>query len=662
MFKAWLQALSDFHLMRPAWLWLMPLALWIFWLLKKRTEASDWPSFIAPHLVPFLLSDPNQAAVSQNTRHNFLPTLWLLASTLCLIALSGPAWQKLPQPVEERMNALVVVLDLSLSMTATDVTPSRIARARFKVQDLLMQREEGLTGLVVYAGDAHTVVPLTQDTRTIEALLPSLTPWIMPIKGSRPDLAIAQAAKALEGGMRGFTQNGGHIILISDTLAPDDIADVKSQLKDTAHRVSILAIGTPEGAPITLPNGQYLKDNQGHLVLPKLDLDAMARFAQGINATLIPMSNTDNDIKLLLRNTPSSPLGSQNSTSTEKTMKSTQDVWRDEAFWLVWLLLPVGAALFRRGYLVSLLLVTCSVGVVTQPQQAHALEWSALWQTEDQRGQAAFEAGDFATASKIFKNPDWQRAAAYRAGEYAKAASDALPTDSPQDHYNRANALALSGDLAGALEAYDTALASDPNHKDAQYNRDIIKNLLDQQNQSQNNQEQDNQQQNNQQQNTDKAQQNAQNQQNEQQDSQAADNSSSQSEDQRDNKSNQPNAQNSPENTENSTDENTKTAGAEANNQDEDNDPENAAQAQRAAEEELDELAERQRAAQAEQAEQAQAEQPNKTLTESELRAAEEQQQALERVIDDPGGLLRRKFILESRRRQRQTQAGEPVW
>ncbi len=115
-----------------------------------------------------------------------VPLLTGLALAIASIALAGPSWQRLPQPIDQKTDALVVVLDLSLSMYARDVAPSRLVRARHAVTDILRARTEGFTGLVAYAGDAHAVAPLTDDVRTIENLLAALAPDMMPVLGSNP--------------------------------------------------------------------------------------------------------------------------------------------------------------------------------------------------------------------------------------------------------------------------------------------------------------------------------------------------------------------------------------------------------------------------------------------------------------------------------------------
>ena len=176
-----LENFSDLHFIRPLWLVALLPCAWFAWrFISHNRESSGWRGVIDAQLLRVQLA-PAPAA-SQRI------SLWLLAAglALCVLALAGPSWQRLPQPVEQKRDALVIVLDLSLSMYATDIVPSRLVRARQKITDILRQRSEGFTALVAYSGDAHAVAPLTDDTRTIENLVAALNPAMMPVPGSDP--------------------------------------------------------------------------------------------------------------------------------------------------------------------------------------------------------------------------------------------------------------------------------------------------------------------------------------------------------------------------------------------------------------------------------------------------------------------------------------------
>ena len=186
--------LETFHFLQPDWFYmLIPLAGILFFLMKPGRSASNpWLKVIDKDLMPWL----RVKSSGRNSRY----FVWLLALgwIISVIALANPVWEKLPQPVFQTDQARVIVLDLSLSMNTTDLKPARIERARFKISDILAQQQEGVIGLVVFAGDAFVVSPLTRDGETIAAQLQALKPGIMPVQGSRADLGLLKAGELLK--------------------------------------------------------------------------------------------------------------------------------------------------------------------------------------------------------------------------------------------------------------------------------------------------------------------------------------------------------------------------------------------------------------------------------------------------------------------------------
>ena len=262
--------MTDVHLMRPEWLWmLLPAVVLALLMWRRRDRSGNWSKVIAPELLPYLVNPDTSAR-----RPSLLP-LVLLGWILAAIAASGPSWEKLPQPVHQRQDALVIVLDLSYSMKSGDLAPSRLARARQKILDLLAQRREGQTGLIAYAGDAHVVTPLTDDTPTIANLLPALDPDMMPVPGSDPGAAVAQAVDLLHSaGIR-----EGRILLLTDGVDTHDRREIEQALKDSGVELAVLGIGTQTGAPIPLPDGGFLKEGDGSIVMPSLDEPALQELA-----------------------------------------------------------------------------------------------------------------------------------------------------------------------------------------------------------------------------------------------------------------------------------------------------------------------------------------------------------------------------------------------
>ena len=269
--------IDGFHLLRPELLWaltacpLVALALWY-----RRVHQGDWTKVIDADLLPFLM--PDQTGKAQRSRV-WIPTLLL---ALVTVAAAGPSLKRVELPVIKRADALVIVLDLSASMLAADIQPSRVQRARQKILDLLETREEGVTGLVVFAGDAHVVTPLTDDTRTIANLMPALSPAIMPLPGADATSAIELASELL---MTAGAQ-GGHILLMTDGLPGFDTDRTQSALDDSGASLGILGIGTETGAPIPLPNGGFLKDNDGEIVIPALNRNEVSRIRSRSGGTL----------------------------------------------------------------------------------------------------------------------------------------------------------------------------------------------------------------------------------------------------------------------------------------------------------------------------------------------------------------------------------------
>ena len=404
--------------------------------------------------------------IGSASRQSRLP-LWLAGLTgfIAILALAGPAWERLPTPVFRNLSAMVIVLDLSWAMEANDVKPNRLERARFKIDDLLKARKDGQTALLAYAGDAFVVTPLTDDAATIAAQLTALSPHIMPVQGTRMDLGLAAAGRLLQQA----GQKTGDVLVLT---AGEDVASAtaaSSRLKSQGYRVSLIGVGSREGAPIPLAEGGFLKNEEGKMRLSRLDIKALWDLAQaggGVYRTLDAGSaDTDAVLEFVDRR-------------AEADQPSGQDVhvdqWRDGGIWLLPLLIPLAALGFRRGWLGLLLLAV----LAPVPPPVEALEWADLWKTPDQQAQQALQSGDAKSAAERFVDPGWKAAAEYKAGQYDEAAKRLEAIDTPLAQYNRGNALAQQGQLEAALQAYDRALQLNPGHEDAQYNRKLVEDAL----------------------------------------------------------------------------------------------------------------------------------------------------------------------------------------
>ena len=586
------ELLANFHFLRPLWLLACLPILPVGWLLyRKLRQSRAWSSVIAADLLPHLLSG------GRESQHNRWPVLVLLLGwLLATLALAGPSWERLPQPVERRENALVVLYDLSSSMHATDVSPSRLVRSRQKLLDLLETKTEGTTALIAYAGDAHVVSPLTDDLRTIANLMPALSPDIMPVRGSRPGRAAEMAVRLL----RDSGLEHGQVLLVTDGIHPGDAEEISRALAGTAYRLSVLGIGTEEGSPIPTADG-FLRDASGHIVIAGLERPPLQRLASRLGGSYSDLELGDADIARILAT------DLWNDEASEELLGRSVDTWEDMGYWLALLLVPVALGAFRRGWVLCLLLLP-----LAEPTLAQG--WQDPFLNRDQRAQRLLENGDAEAAAETFADPDWSAAAHYRAGNYERALQHYRGGDSADSWYNRGNSLARSGRLEEAIDAYQQALDQDPGMEDAAFNKALLEQLLEQQQDQQQDQQQ-NQQQQGQQQNQQQNQQQQGQQQNQQQ-------------------------QQAPQ---------------QAGQQQQ---PGQQSEEQQAREEEARQQ-EAQRQAQAEKQEQeGEQQQANSPRDAEELERQMANEQWLRRIPDDPSGLLRRKFQYESRLRSQELPRG----
>ena len=581
---------SQFHFIRPLWLWGIP-ALVLLWLLLTRLRrVTLWEAFIPKDKLAVL--QVGRGRHSKSWRR-LLMIAWILAVT----GAAGPSWRQIEVPTVRNESAMVILLDLSQSMLAQDLTPNRLSRARYKLIDLLRTRTDGQTALVVYAGDAHTVAPLTDDAATIEVLLPALHPAIMPIAGSNAEAAVALAQQLLHDGGTA----SGRIIMLTDGIANQASEAITRELS-SAHSLSILGIGSMDPVPIPNESGGFIRDASGEIILVDIDRPVLRALAQRQNGRFVDIQTDESDIVAL-----TSDLGQVTDTAETSLV---YDSWEDMGYWIVLLILPFAAFSFRKG--IFFLLPLAMVGMMS-PQPGYALELGELWKTPDQRGAQLLDQGNTEAAANTFERSDWAGVANYRAGDYNQAAELFSSVEGAQAQYNLGNALAFAGELEQAIGAYDEALASDPTMEDAQYNKTILEQLLQQQQEQQQNQQSESQQN---QQDSQGQQQPQQQAQNSEEQSESSENESSQNEENQDDQSQLKDGEQQSEQ---------ETADAERNSQEqnqyEDQELETQmAEAAEATPDELDESSER----------------------------------WLRGIPDDPSGFLRRKFEYESARRQQE--------
>ncbi|MDJ0759250.1 MAG: VWA domain-containing protein [Woeseiaceae bacterium] len=589
--------LSDLNFIRPELLWGIPVVIVTAFLLARRhLAAGSWMDVIDERLAPHVLSGTQHQSSS-------LPW-WLLGITgsLAFVALAGPTWERVQQPVYRSDQAMVVALDLSRSMDAQDVAPSRLLRSRLKILDLLERRATGQTALVVYSANAFTVTPLTDDTDTIAALVNSLGTDIMPSRGSYPVAAIEKGQRLLE--QAGVSY--GEVLLITDGGTSPAAERYARELLESGYTLSILGVGTREGAPIPRQNGGFVTDGSGNIAVPRLEESDLRKLASAGGGRYATLSADSQDLDYLLSGEVTGDVGAEGSAADESL---STDQWREEGPWLVLLILPLAALAFRRGWVLLLLVFVLPV----MPAQASVFDdFKALFQNNDQKGRAALADGDPERAAELFEDPDWQNVALYRNGDFKEAAARFAESGDARNLYNLGNSMAKLGEFESALDAYEQVLEMDPADEDAAYNRDLVQELMSQQEQQ------------------------------EQQQSEQGEGDGEESDSENSQQSEQEGEQSDGQ-----------SDGESQNSDAEQQDPN---------EEDLEALQEElQRAAE----EQQQSEQQLSEAELTKLRYAQEQEQAMEqwlrRIPNDPGGLLRRKFRYQYQR-EGQDQDGNNLW
>ncbi len=329
--------LLGLHFIRPWWLLsIIPCAILLYSLWKRHQAQQQWQHYCDPHLQQYVMQE-NGGKASKTW-------WWLLTAFLLsvVIAFTGPSWTQLPTPVYQTATARVIALDLSDSMLANDLAPSRLQRAKYKVLDLLHAIKEGQTGMLVFSSEAFVVSPLTNDTNTIASMVPTINIDTVPVQGSDTDSALIKAQQLLQ--QAGAEK--GSIILITDSTPNAEAVNESRRLAGQGYRVFVLGVGTAQGGPIPKVNGGFLTDAKGAIQFAKLDAAALQQLASTGNGDYVAFTDNDSDVQTLVQE-------SANTQQNEaiKSAEHNKILWQDEGHWFIWLSLIFLLLLIRRGWL-----------------------------------------------------------------------------------------------------------------------------------------------------------------------------------------------------------------------------------------------------------------------------------------------------------------------
>ena len=678
-----MDTIQQLHFLRPELFWLLPLVFSAFICQHLlRSKSSQWYDVVDPLLIEHLLDNP---ANNQASRRSNIPLIAAaLACCIAVIAMAGPSWERLPNVTEQKTDAMIIITDLTLSMHATDIKPSRLIRTRYKLLELLKQRKDGQTALIAYSGDAHVVSPLTDDASTIAALIPSLSPEIMPSIGSNAVAAFNSATQLLKNS--GISR--AKIVWFTDEALPSDIKAIDNILNDKnsidvsrQYELMIIGVGSKTGSPIPLPSGKFIKDSSGRIVNAPLSRGRLKDIAANANGIYFDLQSDNSDINAILSESLFDKIHSTSNSSNENTDKPQQtnnpnmtDSWLDRGAYIALLLLPFTLLAFRRGWVLSIML-TMNISYSNyadantennseSESNADTFEWIDLWQTKDQQAYAFERQQQHQRAAETFEHPEWKGVAEYQAGNYESAlqtlSAAASKNNSDAAHYNHGHALARNNDLEGAIDAYDKALAINPKMENAKVAKSIVEALLKQQQEQQQDgqegEEGEEGEKNNEQQSGD--QQDSENSEKSESSSDESDSSQKRSESQKGSES----EQGSESDSEASNDLLDRQAEQEQQSQEQKDEQEAADQSKKQSENE-DEKDSEEEAASKQAPDASNESESEDERSAASLEATEEQlnaeqqaelEQWLKKIPDDPGGLLRRKFQYERSVRERQ--------
>ena len=423
-----------FHFIRPWCLVFVPVTLFLWWRVRHRAmRHPDVPSGIAPHLAEAL-------RVGGRGGKRFVP-IDGVALTVALIAVgaAGPSWSRVPNPLVAQTAPLAVALEVSDTMQTPDVPPSRLERAKFKILDVIASRTGARTALVAYAGSAHRVAPLTEDPEVVKPFLEGLSPKVMPKKGQNASsaLKLAEATLAEE-------EVPGAILFVLDDMDRVDLPAFERHAENEGPRIVFLSVGGSEAA--------------------RTDL-ARVPGAAVVNAT--PDAA---DVAEINRRVASA--------YREALAKDERQKWDDRGWILAWPAALLTLFWFRRGWTMRWCLIL-GAALSSLPVDPARAEGVAAWfLTPDQQGRLAFEDKEFAKAGELFEDPTWKAYALYRAGKYTEAAKvfGRLPTADAA--YAQGLAHVKGREYRPGIDAFETALKRDPDHKAAARNLEIARAIL----------------------------------------------------------------------------------------------------------------------------------------------------------------------------------------
>jgi len=464
------EGFENLHFAYPIYLWALlaiPLvSLFCFFFCRRKHQPHQLEKFIDSHLLPYLLRNPSS---KKGSLFKYL-FLWSLVWSLLTLAIAGPRWSFREMETFSKDQSLVVLLDLSKSMDASDVKPSRLILARQKIEDLINASKGVKIGLIAFAADPHMIIPLTEDKEAIRHLLPTLDTDLVYKQGSKLAPALDMASDMLD------AEPGSNkaVVVVSDGGFEDASALVTAKkLAGRGIVIHTVGVGTIEGSPLKYQAGNVVKRN-GVPILSKLDIERLVAITKIGNGTSFGASHLDQSVPVILKEL--------DSRAEAQVALGKKDRFWDEYFYLLIIpALPILLWWFKRGAIVAM------VSIMLFPSFNLQADVADHFKNSEELGKQALDCGDYETATHQFQDPYRKGVAYYKAGRFAEAAELFKQSDRPEvtssAAYNLGNAFAQQHKYKEAITAYENVLKQWPDHAKAKENLEIVKKLQEEEQQ-----------------------------------------------------------------------------------------------------------------------------------------------------------------------------------
>ncbi len=472
-----IEQLTYFHFLRPLWLLLIPVALLLFWQFQKSQNVLErYQKFVAPHLLKHLL-------IGTKKKWSFKPIhMIIIIIVVGTIAVAGPTWKRELPPFTEDKAPLTIVLSLSESMDAIDISPRRLERSKQKIRELLKLRPGARTALFVYAGSAHMVLPLTTDSKIIELFLSSLTSSLMPNDGSNTLEVLDVVTEYLSD-----EEVPGTILFITDEIEKKSFNAISEISDSSRNQVIVLAVGTSKGGPITMGSNRFRLNKNGSRRIAKLNVESLKQLRDDYNIPVTTITIDNSDVEWIQRNIQT------HLQITQQVEAKTQ--WIEYGYYLLFPLVILMLFWFRKGWLVKwvafvLFYLSFNVNSINAQDtlntttvkdsietKNYELFWN-LWMTNDQQGRYYFEEGEYEKAADKFEDNMWKGISYYKSEKYEDAISQFAMMNNSESNFYLGNSYAQIKNYELGKDSYKEAIAQKNDFHEAEYNLKLIEEII----------------------------------------------------------------------------------------------------------------------------------------------------------------------------------------